>query len=183
MPMELQHRQVAGSIPAGCETVAQRLEQTTTFHHLRRQRHRTTSASTGDTSFRRVGHECRQELHLLTVEVAGSSPARPALWGGSSEGRARKYVPSLSSCPARFWFQAVNAAGTTLVPPKGVGFNSHCRKAERSGNFVTVLFFFDRHGGVARRSRRMLARLQSIVRPRPRRRLLRPASLQNETFQ
>lgn len=141
MPMELQNRRTRVRFPpvAGRRSSSGQ-DRRQTFHHLRRWRRWTNSTPTGDIAFRRVVHECRQELHLLTVEVAGSSPARPAMWGGSSAGRARKNVPSLSSCPTRFWFQTVNAVGTTLVPPKGVGFNSHCRKAERSGNFVTALF-------------------------------------------
>lgn len=37
-----------------------------------------------------AGNECRSELHLLMVQVVGSSPTRPATWGGSSDGRAGK---------------------------------------------------------------------------------------------
>ena len=47
-----------------------------------------------------VGNECRSELHPLKVQVAGSNPARPAMWGGSSAAEQEKYVPSLLSIPA-----------------------------------------------------------------------------------
>ena len=76
------------------------LESSDTLRRGRRRIHHTLQETFSRCTV--AGCECRSELHPLKVQVAGSNPARPAMWGGSSAVEQEKTFRHLRRRRRRF---------------------------------------------------------------------------------